>query len=71
MSTLIKPTRRGLIIGLGSLIAAPAVVRAQNIMPVKVIPSLLENGDRLLRFALCRSSNGDLAWVPIDEPCPI
>jgi hypothetical protein len=32
-----QPTRRGLLIGLGSLIAAPAIVRASSLMPVKVI----------------------------------
>lgn len=32
---IIQPTRRGLITGLASLIAAPALVRASSIMPVK------------------------------------
>ncbi len=30
-------SRRGFITGLSALIAAPAIVRAQNIMPVRVI----------------------------------
>jgi hypothetical protein len=33
--SIIKPTRRGLITGLAALIAAPAVVRAAALMPVK------------------------------------
>lgn len=31
-------TRRGLITGLASLLAAPAVVRASSLMPVKALP---------------------------------
>ena len=31
-----RPTRRGLITGLASLIAAPAIIRVAPIMPVKV-----------------------------------
>lgn len=31
-------SRRGFLIGAGSLIAAPAIVRIQNIMPVKRLP---------------------------------
>ena len=32
---MIEASRRSLLIGLGSLIVAPAIVRATNIMPVK------------------------------------
>jgi hypothetical protein len=36
---IIQPsTRRGFITGMASLFAAPAIVSAQNLMPVKVIP---------------------------------
>lgn len=38
---MITPTRRGFLIGLGTgiaLLAAPPIVRASSIMPVKVIP---------------------------------
>jgi hypothetical protein len=41
-------SRRGLLIGLGAIIAAPAIVRIQNIMPVRAVvlrPSL----DEILR----------------------
>ena len=37
MSKIIKPNRRGFITGLASLIVAPAIVRVESIMPVKVI----------------------------------
>lgn len=36
--SLILP-RRGFLLGLGSLLAAPAIVRIQNIMPVKSMPA--------------------------------
>jgi len=36
---IIQPTsRRGFITGMASLFAAPAIVSAQNLMPIKVIP---------------------------------
>lgn len=35
--TIIRPTRRGLITGLASLLVAPAIVRASSLMPVKVM----------------------------------
>jgi hypothetical protein len=35
---IIQPSRRGFITGLTSLLAAPALVRAESLMPVKVIP---------------------------------
>jgi hypothetical protein len=35
---IIQPSRRGFITGLSSLLAAPALVRAESLMPVKVIP---------------------------------
>jgi hypothetical protein len=31
-------TRRGLLLGLGVIIAAPAIVRFDNIMPVRALP---------------------------------
>lgn len=31
-------TRRGFLTGLSSLLAAPAIVRASSLMPVKVMP---------------------------------
>ena len=36
---IIQPTsRRGFLTGMASLFAAPAIVRAQNLMPIKVLP---------------------------------
>jgi hypothetical protein len=39
MSMIIQPTsRRGFLTGMASLFAAPAIVSAQNLMPIKVLP---------------------------------
>jgi hypothetical protein len=35
MGTLIQPTRRGLFTGLGALLAAPAIVRAESLMVLR------------------------------------
>ncbi len=35
MTEIIVPSRRGFVAGLAALIAAPAIVRAGNIMPVR------------------------------------
>lgn len=35
---MIEPSRRSLLTGLGALIAAPAIVRASSLMPVKAPP---------------------------------
>ena len=42
-----KPTRRGFITGLGSLfLAAPAIVRASSLMPIKALSlDLMTDGD--------------------------
>ena len=42
MERAILTTRRGLITGLVSLVAAPAIVRASSIMPVKALPTAEE-----------------------------
>lgn len=42
MDHLITPSRRGFILGLSTLIAAPAIVRATSIMPVKSMTPILE-----------------------------
>lgn len=36
MSDILRPTRRGVIGGIGLLFAAPAIVKASSLMPVKV-----------------------------------
>jgi hypothetical protein len=43
-----QPSRRGFLIGLGAVIAAPAIVRATSLMPVKA-PRFADSG--LNRFA--------------------
>lgn len=48
-----QPTRRGLILGLSALIAAPAIVRASSLMPIKTIeePWTWVQGDVELTFS--------------------
>jgi hypothetical protein len=36
---MIVPSRRGFLFGAGALLAAPAIVRASNLMPVSVLPT--------------------------------
>lgn len=36
MSAIIRPTRRAFFLGAASLLAAPSIVRAASLMPVKV-----------------------------------
>jgi hypothetical protein len=46
MSALIRPDRRSFLKGLGLIIAAPAIVRASSIMPVKSYAPYLDLGGR-------------------------
>lgn len=39
---MLHTSRRGFLAGLGALIAAPAIVKATSIMPVKVYPELIQ-----------------------------
>ena len=55
----IEMERRGFITGIGALFAAPAIVRASSLMPVKVIPDFVEPG---LRVAL-QVFDPVLGWV--------
>lgn len=41
MRMLIQPTRRGFLTGLGALLAAPAIVRASSLMPVRSMPAVI------------------------------
>lgn len=44
---IIKPSRRGFLIGVGTALAAPFIVRAASIMPVKALPvEMLKNPAR-------------------------
>lgn len=45
--TQIIASRRSFLVGLGALIAAPAIVRVGSLMPVKQIPSVEDLGDLL------------------------
>lgn len=49
---ILEPTRRGLITGLVSFVAAPAIVRAKSIMPIKVINEDLWQGQASLHRGL-------------------
>jgi hypothetical protein len=57
--------RRKLLVGLGSLIAAPAVVRAASLMPVRRPPLIwgpIEFSDRLLMEDAPLFEAGDLVY---------
>jgi hypothetical protein len=41
---ILQPSRRSLIVGMASLLAAPAIVRVSSLMPVKVI----DNHDEMM-----------------------
>lgn len=48
---MLKPSRRGLITGIASLIAAPALVRATSLMPISTQINYLEP-DVLIEFQI-------------------
>jgi hypothetical protein len=49
MGQMIETSRRSLLLGLGSIIAAPAIVRASNLMAVKRIDALnIYHGDGVM-----------------------
>jgi len=62
---IIKPTRRSFLIGLGTLLAAPAIVRATSIMPVKALPAeMLKNPRRQWHHvAITRADGIPAVWV--------
>lgn len=79
MSKLIVPTRRGFLAGLGALIAAPAIVHASNIMPVRMMPGLDPDGGYLVPEPFIRGladlqreinwrRSRQLAWQLLAEP---
>lgn len=66
MTDLIMP-RRKFLTGLFGLVAAPAVVKAANIMPVKVPVKILEYGQWQyaevgVGFSITREEIGDSLW---------
>lgn len=63
-----NPSRRGFLLGLSGIIAAPAIVRAASIMPVKALPRLpeLEIGcHELVRFVI--PNDQILSWKVMYE----
>jgi hypothetical protein len=65
MADLIVPTRRGFLAGLGALfIAAPAIVRASSLMPIRGTPLNLD--DYIMRVPVewmqHKFNNGDV-WL--------
>jgi hypothetical protein len=47
MGSIITPSRRGFLVGLGTALATPFIVRASSIMPVKSLPpEMLKNPAR-------------------------
>jgi hypothetical protein len=46
----IETSRRGLLVGLGALIAAPAIVRASSLMAVKPIDKVILNVPNRIYF---------------------
>lgn len=65
--------RRGLITGLISLVAAPAIVRATSLMPVKAIKTGAEIWEEMVQGVSIDYGSGDRtafvrwAWCPITE----
>lgn len=73
-----QPTRRGFLIGAATLLAAPAIVRASSIMPVKafnsepacsgsietIISSVITSGDDAWAF----SADGDCGFLTRISP---
>lgn len=47
---ILQPSRRSLIVGMASLLAAPAIVRVSSLMPVKVIDNDLSAMKILLDY---------------------
>lgn len=63
---MIEPSRRGLLLGLGAIIAAPAIVRASSLMPIKALRSpvlVCEVGEwRGVRFVLPTYTDPAHTW---------
>lgn len=66
MSSLIIPTRRGFLIGVGVLLAAPAIVRATSIMPISVLPPIERPRSRWYHLSISRGGPNDELSVFVD-----
>jgi hypothetical protein len=60
MSELILPTRRGFLAGMIGLIAAPAIVRASSLMPVKALAATVNIEPELQQFVVTNVSGNKL-----------
>ena len=63
MTDNFQPTRRALLTGLISFVAAPAIVRASSLMPVKIIePEIIQIGYGITRTGggVCLTTIRDL-----------
>lgn len=63
-------SRRGLLLGIGSLLAAPAIVRASSLMPVKALaPELLRDPmrDWVVAEAIMSLRIQFVAWTREDQ----
>ena len=62
-------SRRGLIGGMAGLLAAPAIVRASSLMPVKAVeaveylPCDLRPGAVNVVYGVFRVSYGEMSWI--------
>jgi hypothetical protein len=72
MSGLIH--RRGLLIGLGALFAAPAIVRASSLMPVKAIEMPLWGESPMMEATRLLQELGTFGnatiWIDVDRLTP-
>lgn len=56
-------SRRGLLLGLGALVAAPAIVRATSLMPVKAGPEIMLDGFQLNITEAAREAQSMLNYL--------
>jgi hypothetical protein len=59
--------RRSFLLGLGSVLAAPAIVRAANIMPVKAMPAELLTVDPMVMMQSITTQVSDSAFVVVSS----
>ena len=61
MASVIVSSRRGFLTRLISFVAAPAIVRASSLMPVKALPRMLTHEETMA--LLCQNLYGELSEV--------
>lgn len=75
-SKLMLPTRRGFVLGLSALVAAPAIVKFDSLMPVRSIDKLLRTAEQLYSRSIAEYDpvtehwrvSIDRAWQPLPMP---